>query len=98
MSHEAMNSLVKALKQATGLKDDFIYYMPFEDYKNLPDPLPRTPFTVTEVQERIRRYPNPAKAGRIILLGYSRPAVRAGKYFYPRHGGRHDSRRRGQRV
>lgn len=65
MSQEAMNSLVKALKQGTGLKDDFIYYMPFEDYRNLPDPFPRTTFTVTEVQERISRYPNPGKPGEL---------------------------------
>jgi hypothetical protein len=65
MSQEAMSSLVKALKQGTGLRDDFIYYMPFEDYQNLPDPFPRTTFTVTEVQERISRYPNPEKPGEL---------------------------------
>ena len=65
MSQEAMNRLVEALKQGTGLKDDFIYYMPFEDYKNLPDPFARTTFTVKEVEERICRYPNPEKPGEL---------------------------------
>src|SRR3990170_1957405 len=64
MTQQAMNNIIKAL-QGTGLKDEFIYYMPFEDYKNLPDPFPRTTFTVTEVQERISRYPNPEKPGEL---------------------------------
>ena len=61
MSQESMNRLINALKQGDGLKDDFIYYMPFEDYKNLPDPFPRTTFSMKEVQERISRYPDPDK-------------------------------------
>ena len=61
MSQHAMDGLVSALKRGAGLKDDFIYYMDFEDYKNLPDPFPRTSFTVQEVRERIERYPDPAK-------------------------------------
>lgn len=67
MSQQAMDNLVKALQHGSGLKDDFIYYMPFEDYKNLRDPLPRTPFTVKEVQERIERYPNPEKPGKLFV-------------------------------
>ena len=65
MNAEAMNRLVKALTDGAGLKDDFIYYMPFEDYKNLPDPFSRTTFQVKEVQERISRYPNPEKPGEL---------------------------------
>jgi hypothetical protein len=65
MNAEAMNRLVKALTDGAGLKDDFIYYMPFEDYKNLPDPFSRTTFRVKEVQERISRYPNPEKPGEL---------------------------------
>ncbi|HEX5021870.1 MAG TPA: hypothetical protein VFX54_14485 [Candidatus Binatia bacterium] len=65
MNAEAMNRLVKALTDGAGLKDDFIYYMPFEDYKNLPDPFSRTTFCVKEVQERISRYPNPEKPGEL---------------------------------
>jgi hypothetical protein len=65
MSQGAMNRLVKAMKQGTGLKDDFIYYMPFDDYKNLPDPFSRTTFSMKEVQERISRYPNPEKRGEL---------------------------------
>ena len=65
MSQQAMDNLVGALKQGKGLKDDFIYYMPFEDYKNLPDPFSRTTFAVKEVEERIRRYPNPEKSGEL---------------------------------
>jgi len=61
MSQEAMNRLIDALKQGAGLKDDFIYYMSFDDYTNLPDPFPRTTFTVEEVSHRINRYPNPEK-------------------------------------
>ena len=57
----AMNKLVAALKTGAGLQDEFIYYMPFDDYKVLPDPFPRTPVAVREVQETIRRYPNPEK-------------------------------------
>src|SRR3970282_164728 len=65
MSQEAMNSLITALNQGAGLKDDFIYYMSFGDYKNFPDPFPRTTFTVEEVSERINRYPNPEKPGQL---------------------------------
>ena len=61
MSQQALDSLVKALKLGSSMKDDFIYYMPFDDYKNLPDPFPRTTFTVREVQERISRYQDPEK-------------------------------------
>ena len=42
MAQENMTRLVAALKTGAGLKDDFIYYMPFDDYKTLPDPFPRT--------------------------------------------------------
>ncbi|HME59663.1 MAG TPA: hypothetical protein VKH62_00275 [Candidatus Binatia bacterium] len=65
MNSAAMNRLVKALTDGAGLKDDFIYYMPFEDYKNLPDPFSRTTFRVKEVQRRISRYPNPEKPGEL---------------------------------
>jgi len=61
MSEEVMARLVDALQRGVGLCDEFIYYMTFDDYKNLPDPFPRTTFTVAEVQESIRRYPNPQK-------------------------------------
>jgi len=63
ISEEAMGRLVGALQRGDGLRDEFIYYMPFDDYKELPDPYPRTTFAVTEVHESIRRYPNPEKAG-----------------------------------
>ncbi len=65
MAQENMTRLVAALKTGAGLKDDFIYYMPFDDYKTLPDPYPRTVVSVREVQESIRRYPNPEKAGEL---------------------------------
>ena len=65
MSQQPGNNLVDALKQGAGLKDDFIYYMPFNEYKSLRDPFSRTPFTVKEVEERIRRYPNPEKPGQL---------------------------------
>jgi len=62
---DAMNKLVAALKTGAGLKDDFIYYMPFDDYRNFPDPFPRTAVNVTEVQETIERYANPEKPGEL---------------------------------
>lgn len=65
MNPDAMNKLVAALKTGAGLKDDFIYYMSFDDYKTLPDPCARVPFAVEEVQESIRRYPNPEKPGEL---------------------------------
>lgn len=65
MGQEAMDHLIDALKTGKGLRDDFIYYMTFEDYRTLPDPLPRTPFDVKEVQESVYRYPNPQKPGEL---------------------------------
>ena len=61
MSQAAMNKLVAALKHGAGLRDEFIYYMSFDDYKNFPDPFLRTTFTVKEVQSSISRYPNPQR-------------------------------------
>src|SRR5512143_153137 len=60
MSQNVMNRFVAALRRGDGLRDDFIYYMSFDDYQNFPDPFPRRTFTVAEVQESIHRYPNPA--------------------------------------
>ncbi len=65
MSQEPMNKLVAALRSGAGLADDFIYYMPFDDYKTLADPYPRVKFAVTEVQATIHRYPNPEKPGEL---------------------------------
>jgi Alpha/beta hydrolase family len=59
MTQEATNRFIDALRTGAGLKDEFIYYMSFSDYQMFPDPFPRTKFTVREVQENIRRYPNP---------------------------------------
>ena len=65
MAQQNMTPLIAALKTGAGLQDDFIYYMPFDDYKTLADPYPRTAVTVREVQESIRRYPNPEKPGEL---------------------------------
>jgi hypothetical protein len=65
MNEEPMNRLVDALKQRDSLQDGFIYYMAFEDYKNLSDPFPRTTFSIREVQERISRYSDPEKPGKL---------------------------------
>ena len=65
MSQDVMNCFVAALQHGDGLRDDFIYYMSFDDYKNFPDPFSRTTFTVTEVQESIDRYPNPTDPARL---------------------------------
>ena len=61
MSQAAMSNLIAALKTGAGLKDEFIYYMSFDDYKTFPDPFPRTAVAIKEVQESIRRYANPEK-------------------------------------
>ena len=65
MSQDAISTLVAALKHGTGLLDDFIYYMTFDDYKTLPDPFARTEFTVQEVQQTIHRYANPEKSAEL---------------------------------
>ncbi len=78
MSQEAMKKLVAALKTGAGLTDDFIYTMPFDDYKNLPDPFPRTTVAVTEVQEIIRRYPNPQRPGELFRWDVH------GRFFRPK--------------
>jgi hypothetical protein len=65
MSQDAMNRLVAALKHGTGLRDEFLYYMTFDDYKALPDPFARTAFSVEEVQESTYRYANPEKSGEL---------------------------------
>ncbi|MGE5304191.1 MAG: alpha/beta fold hydrolase [Alphaproteobacteria bacterium] len=65
MSQDIMNRFVAALRQGDGLRDDFIYYMSFDDYRNFPDPFPRRTFTVAEVQETIHRYPNATDPSRL---------------------------------
>ena len=62
MGQESVRRFIVALNQDTGLRDEFIYSMNFEDYKSFPDPFPRTAFSVKEIQESILRYPNPEKA------------------------------------
>ncbi len=61
MAEDSLKRLLAALDQGAELRDDFIYYMSFEDYQAFPDPFQRTAFTVEEVQESILRYPNPQK-------------------------------------
>lgn len=61
MSREASRKFVAALNRGEGLRNDFIYYLDFEDYKTFSDPFPRIPFTAREVQETISRYPNPER-------------------------------------
>ena len=76
---DAMNKVVAALKTGAGLQDDFIYYMSFDDYKVFPDPFPRTPVIVREVQETIRRYPirqNPASCFSGIFMAGCLPRPR----------------------
>lgn len=65
MSQEVLKKLVAALTNGNGLKDEFIYYLPFDDFKSLLDPFARTTFTVVEVQASIHRYPNPEKPGQL---------------------------------
>jgi hypothetical protein len=61
MSQPAMQRYIAALTNGEGLHDDFIYSMAWEDYANFPDPFSRRAFSVTEVDARIVRYPNPAQ-------------------------------------
>ena len=65
MRQEPINKLAAALKSGAGLRDEFIYYMSFEEYQNLPDPFARTTFTVSEAQETIYRYANLEKPGEL---------------------------------
>ncbi len=65
MGQEAINKLAAALKSGAGLRDEFIYYMSFEEYQNLPDPFARTTFTVSEAHETIYRYANLEKPGEL---------------------------------
>ena len=65
MSPNATDGYVAALTRGEGLHDDFIYSMTFDDYKSFPAPFPRTTFSVKEVEARVNRYPNPAKAAEL---------------------------------
>ena len=58
---DAAKRFLAAINRGDGLRDQFIYYMDFEDYKSFPDPFPRTAISIKEVQESIRRYPNPER-------------------------------------
>jgi hypothetical protein len=62
MSQSPLDRYIAALAKGQGLRDEFIYYMSFDEYKVFPDPFPRTPFSTQEVQACIERYPNPAKS------------------------------------
>jgi pimeloyl-ACP methyl ester carboxylesterase len=62
---DARKNFLAALNHGAGLKDNFIYYMDWDDYKSFPDPLPRCAFDAAEVQETIYRYPNPEKPGEL---------------------------------
>jgi hypothetical protein len=65
MSQDSIDRFVAAVARGEGLHDEFIYTMNFDDYRNFPDPFPRTQFSVDEVQESIRRYPNPERPGEL---------------------------------
>lgn len=56
-----MDRYLAALTRGEDLSDEFIYSMPWEDYRDFPDPFPRTTFAVREVEARIGRYRNPAR-------------------------------------
>ena len=60
---EPLKKFLEAVNEGIGLRDEFVYYMDFEDYKHFPDPFPRTTFSVKEVTETIYRYPNPERSG-----------------------------------
>ena len=101
MSREAMepmNKVVAALKTGTGLKDDFIYYMSFDDYKIFPDPFPRTPVHCREVARNHLPLSESGKTPGELFRGIFMAAVHAGESIYAGHGCGHDSRRGGQRI
>lgn len=62
---DAEKKLSAALNRGEGLRDEFIYYMDWEDYTSFPDPFARRPFSVEDVQESIHRYPDPEKPGEL---------------------------------
>ena len=94
MSQAAMSNLIAALKTGAGLKDEFIYYMSFDDYKTFPDPFPRTAVTIKEVQESIRRYANPEKPDELFQWDIHGRLFTPARTFHSRHGRSDDSRRR----
>src|SRR4051794_9831525 len=65
LNTDGMTRYVAALQHGEGLRDDFIYDLAFEDYRNFPDPFPRCPVSVSEKQTQISRYPNPEKSGHL---------------------------------
>ena len=82
MSKDAAKKFLAAINRGEGLRDEFIYYMGFEEYKSFPDPIPRTAFTAQEVQESVQRYPNPEKPRELFrwdihgrLLTPARPSI-----------------------
>lgn len=79
MGQPSMERLVAALKEGVGVRDEFIYAMPFEEYRSFPDPLARTTFSVHEVEESIRRYPDPEKPGELFRWDIH------GRLFTPAH-------------
>ena len=94
MSQAAMSNLIAALKTGAGLKDEFIYYMSFDDYKTFPDPFPRTAVSNQRGSGKYSPLCQSGKTRRVISVGHSRPTVYAGKTFHSRHGRSDDSRRR----
>ena len=63
MAKEPKQRFLDAIKDGIGLDNELVYHIDFEDYRNFPDPFPRTTFTVKEVQDSIERYPNPERPG-----------------------------------
>ncbi|MDP6559851.1 MAG: alpha/beta fold hydrolase [Candidatus Binatia bacterium] len=63
MSIENRKQFLKAINQGEGLEENLIYFLSFDEYKNFPDPFPRTAFAVREVKESVERYPNPERPG-----------------------------------
>ncbi|MCI0391938.1 MAG: hypothetical protein MOB07_24630 [Acidobacteria bacterium] len=56
---ESTKRFIVAMRTGEGIKDQFIYYMPWEDYASFPAPYQRTTFKVREVRTSITRYVNP---------------------------------------
>ena len=62
---QAAARLGAALKCGDGLRDEFIYHQPWDDYVAFPDPFPRRAFSVKEVEETIHRYPDAEHTGEL---------------------------------
>lgn len=82
MEQNPLERFLAAINREEGLENGFIYRLDFQDYTAFPDPFPRRPFTVTEVETSVYRYPDPERSGKPFrwdihgrILAPSRPSL-----------------------